>query len=187
MTVLLGALAWLGASMDGLFLVPPFGATLAILLYLPDVEIAKPRSVICGSVVGAAIGTALTALLGADASTAVVAALAAALVLTAFRVFHPPGIALAMYPALLHPGWGFPFEVVLPFTLVAVISAPLVRRRMPRQAGEHRETHQRAQGDGESRRGWALRQRSRSALRRIRQLPVRSRHAKPEAGRVRMH
>lgn len=128
MTVLLGTLAWLGASRGAIFLVPPFGATLAILLYCPDAEIAKPRSVVCGSVAGAAIGTALAALLGADAAAAVAAALIAAIALTAFRVFHPPGVALAMYPAVMRPGWWFPLEAVLPFTLVAIASAPWVRR-----------------------------------------------------------
>ena len=91
-----------------------------------------------------------------------------------------------MYPALLHPGWGFPFEVVLPFTLVAVMSAPLVRGRMPRQPGEQREACHPAQIDGESQRGWALRKRSRSAFRRIGQLRGRVRYAKPEPDRFRM-
>jgi hypothetical protein len=46
----------------------------------------------------------------------------------ASRVFHPPGTALAMCPALLHLGPSFAPEVVLPFTLVAVISWAVISR-----------------------------------------------------------
>jgi CBS-domain-containing membrane protein len=127
MAALLGALAWLDGSRRATFLVPPFGAMLAILLYLPNGRISQPPAVVCGSVLGAAIGTALTALLGANAGTAVGAAVAAMLILCALDVFHPPGVALAMYPPLLRPGWLFSLEVVLPFTLVAIASAPLAR------------------------------------------------------------
>ena len=131
MTALLGALAWLGAARNAIFLVPPFGATLAILLYLPDVPIARARAVMGGSLLGASIGTLLAALLGAGPFTAVLAAFVAAVVLTGSRLFHPPGIALAMYPALLHPGVWFALEVVLPFTLIATLTAPWVRAGTP--------------------------------------------------------
>jgi hypothetical protein len=56
------------------------------------------------------------------------AALAALIVLPLLRAYHPPGAALAMCPALLHPGLWFAVQVVLPFTLVAVISAALMSR-----------------------------------------------------------
>src|SRR5258708_7540236 len=44
------------------------------------------------------------------------------------RVFHPPGIAPAICPALLHRGAKFPVDAVLPFTLAAVISSALLSR-----------------------------------------------------------
>ena len=140
MSVLLSAIAWLSAVRGASLLVLPFGATLAILLYLPDADIARPRAVILGSILGASTGTALTGILGADASTAIVAALAAALVLRVLRVYHPPGIALALYAALLHSGWSFTLEVVLPFTFIAVLSVSLVLRRIPRQSSERSQT-----------------------------------------------
>jgi len=54
------------------------------------------------------------------------AALTAVIMLPLLRVFHPPGIALAMCPALLHSGAWFPVDVVLPFTLATVISSALL-------------------------------------------------------------
>jgi hypothetical protein len=64
MAVLLGALAWLDFRRGGIFLVPPFSATMTILLYLPDVWIAQPFAIVFGSILGAAIGTVLSLFLG---------------------------------------------------------------------------------------------------------------------------
>src|SRR3989442_15362701 len=50
-----GVLAFLEVDKVGLYLVPPFGATLFILLFLPDAPIAQPYALIVGSVVGASV------------------------------------------------------------------------------------------------------------------------------------
>ena len=128
MAALLGALAWLDLRHGGVFLVPPFAATMTILLYLPDVAIAQPFAIVVGSTLGAAIGTVLSLVFGFGPAIAMVAALTALIVLPLLRAYHPPGVALAMYPALLHPGLWFAVQVVLPFTLVAVITAALMSR-----------------------------------------------------------
>lgn len=128
MAALLGALVLLDLRHGGIFLVPPFAATMTILLYLPDVAIAQPFAIVVGSTLGAAIGTALSLVLGFGPAVAMVAALTALIALPLLRAFHPPGVALAMFPALLHPGAWFAVQVVLPFTLVAVISAALMSR-----------------------------------------------------------
>ena len=44
------------------------------------------------------------------------------------QAYHPPGVALAMYSALLHLGSWFAIEVVLPFTLRAVSSTAMISR-----------------------------------------------------------
>jgi CBS-domain-containing membrane protein len=44
------------------------------------------------------------------------------------HAYHPPGVALAMYPVLLHPGHWFPVAVVLPFAIAAVGSAAILSR-----------------------------------------------------------
>ena len=59
---------------------------------------------------------------------AVLAAAVAFGVMTLIRAYHPPGVALAFYPVLLHPGNWFPLLVVLPFTAIAVGSAALLSR-----------------------------------------------------------
>jgi CBS-domain-containing membrane protein len=131
MAVLLGTLAWLDRRYGGIFLVPPFAATISILLYLPQVPIAQPLAVVVGSTFGAAIGTVLSLLVGFGPSVAVSSAIVALITLHLARVYHPPGVALAMYAPLLHPALWFPVEVVLPFTLCAVISATMMSRLLP--------------------------------------------------------
>jgi CBS-domain-containing membrane protein len=128
MVVLLGILVWLDDQHEGIFLVPPFAATMSILLYLPSVSIAQPFAVVVGSVLGAAIGTVLSMFFGFGPGVAMMAALTALIALPLLRVFHPPGVALAMYPALLHPEPWFAVQVVLPFTLAAVISSAVMSR-----------------------------------------------------------
>jgi CBS domain-containing membrane protein len=126
--VLLGGMAWLGNRHGGVFLVPPFAATMSILLYLPAVSIAQPYAVVVGSTLGATIGTVIALVLGGGPDVALGAALVALAALPLLRAYHPPGVALAMYPALLHPGFWFPVQVVLPFSLAAVISAAIMSR-----------------------------------------------------------
>ena len=51
-----GLLAGLEDYRIGLYLIPPFGATLSILLGLPDAPVAQPYALVTGSVVGATVG-----------------------------------------------------------------------------------------------------------------------------------
>ena len=128
MVVLLGILVWLDDQHKAIFLVPPFAATMTILLHAPDLAIAQPFAVVFGSTFGAAVGAGLTLLFGFGPAVAVLAALVALVVLPVLRAFHPPAVALAMCPALLHPGLWFAVRDVLPFTLAVVISAAALSR-----------------------------------------------------------
>jgi hypothetical protein len=129
MAVLLGVLIWLHGRQDGIFLVlPPFAATMAIVVWLPNISIAQPFAVILSSTSGAAIGTVLGLLVGSSPGVAILAALAAAILLPLLRAYQPPGVALAVYPTLLHLRSWFSVEVVLPFTLPTGISAAILSR-----------------------------------------------------------
>lgn len=122
-----GLLAALETNRIGLFLVPPFGASLTILLVLPRAQIAQPYPLIVGSITGATVGT-LLCLVARGSVMAIVAAILAFGILNLIRAYHPPGVALAMYPPLLHAGAWFPVFVVLPFTVTAVSSAAILSR-----------------------------------------------------------
>lgn len=122
-----GVLAVLEANRIGVFLVPPFGATLTILMLLPDAAVAQPYALIVGSVAGAAVGTGIS-LFGSGVGLSVVAMITAFLFISLIHAYHPPGVALASIPVLLHPGPWFPVAVVFPFTVLAVISAAAMSR-----------------------------------------------------------
>jgi hypothetical protein len=136
----IGLVATLGLSIGPMWLPPSsdpraFAATLTILVYQPNVSIAQPIAMVCGSFLGAAIGTVLCALLGFGPRRGVAGgahcddhAGLAMIMLALLRIFHPPGIALAMCPALLHSGAWFPILVVPPFKPAAVISCAVLSR-----------------------------------------------------------
>jgi CBS-domain-containing membrane protein len=102
-----GVLAALEANRIGLYLVPPFGATLSILFLLPDAAIAQRYALIAGSVAGASVGTVMS-LFARGLGVAVLAAVVGFGVMTLIRAYHPPEVALAIYPVLLHTGKWFP-------------------------------------------------------------------------------
>ena len=91
-------------------------------LLLPKAPVAQPYALIVGSVCGAAVGTGAS-FFGSCLGVAVLAMIAAFVVISLIHAYHPPGVALASIPVLLHPGHWFPLVVVLPFTAAAVGSA----------------------------------------------------------------
>jgi CBS-domain-containing membrane protein len=91
-------------------------------MLLPDAPVAQPYALIAGSVCGAAVGTGIS-FFGSDLGMAVLAMIAAFIVISLIHAYHPPAVALASIPVLLHPGHWFPLLVVLPFTAAAVGSA----------------------------------------------------------------
>ena len=135
-----GLLAALEANRVGLFLVPPFGATLTLLLMLPDAPVAQPWAVVAGSVAGAGVGTLLS-FAAHGPLMAIAAAVLAFAIINLVHAYHPPGVALAMYPLLLHTSPWFPLAVVLPFTVAATGSAALLSRWAARWPAYPRPLH----------------------------------------------
>ncbi len=76
----------------------------------------------CGLGLRGCVGTGVS-LFGSGLGMAVLAMIAAFVVISLIHAYHPPGVALASIPVLLHPGHWFPLLVVLPFTAAAVGSA----------------------------------------------------------------
>lgn len=125
--LLLGALAWLDGPTHFVWLVPPFAATLSILLLLPASPIAQPFPVVLGPTIGACVGTAAALVVHGPIYAVLIAGLML-WVLPLLKVYHPPGVALSMYPLMLHTSVWFPLVVVLPFTVAAVATSSLLSR-----------------------------------------------------------
>ena len=120
-------LAWLDGTTKFIWLVPPFSATLTILLLLPKSPIAQPIPVVVGTTLAASVGIAVSLFVHGPIYAALVA-LIMVIILPLFRIYHPPGVALSMYPLLLHTGILFPIVVVLPFTLISVVSCGILSK-----------------------------------------------------------
>jgi CBS-domain-containing membrane protein len=131
-TTLLTGFALLHHAVPGImWLVPPFGATLGILYYLPRQPVAQPAPVIGGSTLGAALGT-LAATWVHGPFWAAVLAVFLFVALPRLGLLHPPAIALGMFPLLLHANPWFPLAVVFPFAAIAVGSHGMLSRIVPR-------------------------------------------------------
>ncbi len=132
-TTMLGAMAGLDFLAGGstlhrtIWLVPPFAATLSILVLLPSASIAQPIPVVAGSTLGATLGAGAAMIVHGPFFAVIIAGMTL-VILSVLRLYHPPAVALSMYPLLLHPGALFPWAVVFPFTLVAVGSAAALSR-----------------------------------------------------------
>jgi CBS-domain-containing membrane protein len=105
-----GVLALLEANRIGVFLVPPFGATLTMLMLLPDAVVAQPYALIAGSVCGAAVGTGIS-FFGSGVGLSVLAMIAAFLFISLIHAYHPPGVALESIPCCFTPVTGSPFQL----------------------------------------------------------------------------
>lgn len=125
----LGGFAWLDGAGHPLtaYLVPPFAATLSIILLLPRQPVARPAAIVLGSTLGAGMGTLAGLAVHGPLFAALVAVLAF-VALSRLGLYHPPALALSMYPLLLRPGPWFALAAVLPFTLVAVGTAVVLSR-----------------------------------------------------------
>lgn len=109
------------------FLVPPYGATLSLIVSLPQQPVSQPFPVVVGGTVGAGLGSVI-ALWGHGPIWAAVAALAVFVILPPLGLYFPPAVALAIFPVLIKTTPWFPFLSVLPFTALATGSAALLSR-----------------------------------------------------------
>lgn len=125
------ALAAVGAVTDSSLLLAPFAATAALKHAAPHSPLARPRNVIGGYLLGAAVGVALGSFIGhGPVAVAAAAALAAVLMLAA-DVEHPPGVAMAVIALTTPTPWVLQVAAAgaVTMTLSMVVLAPTLHRR----------------------------------------------------------
>jgi CBS domain-containing membrane protein len=90
-------------------LVPPFGASVAIVFFSPDSPLGRPWNVVGGHVASALCASLVVWLLPEAPSTVLVAVGVplAVLAMLATRSFHPPGGATALLACMAQPKLGF--------------------------------------------------------------------------------
>lgn len=115
-------------------LIPPFGASCVLVFGVAASPFARPRNVIGGHFVSAAVGIAAVAVLGAGAlgMAAGVGLAIAAMILT--DTIHPPAGANPIVVAITGAGWPFLIAPVL-IGAAGIVVAGLVYNRLRDRAG----------------------------------------------------
>jgi CBS-domain-containing membrane protein len=88
-------------------LMAPFGATLVLIFATPDSPLAKPRNVIGGHLLAAAVALVLLHLFGHDALVTAAAVALSILLMIRTHTIHPPAGATALVVMMTQPGWLF--------------------------------------------------------------------------------
>lgn len=123
-------LAAVGAATHSSLLVAPFAATAALKHAAPHSPIARPRNVIGGYLIGAAVGVALGVFVGHGPVAVAAAAAIAAVLMLAADVEHPPAAAMAVVALTTPTPWVLQVAAAGAFTMTAtmVVLAPMLHR-----------------------------------------------------------
>lgn len=84
-------------------IVAPIGASSVLVFAVPASPLAKPRSVILGNVLSAAVGVLVSLLVSQPLLAAGLAVGLAIMLMSATGTLHPPGGAAALTAVLMHP------------------------------------------------------------------------------------
>jgi len=129
----IGILAAANEAHVALLLIPPFGASCVLVFGVPASPFARPRNVIGGHVISAAVGLIAVSAFGSGVfGIAIGVGLAIASMMVSDTV-HPPAGANPIVVALTAPGWSFLLAPVLVGALCIVVSGALynfLRRRV---------------------------------------------------------
>ena len=122
-------LAELSARLDVMLLIAPFGASCVLVFGLPDSPLARPRNVIGGHLVSAAVGLPVFSLLGA---TPVAFGTGVGLAIVAMMLtdtVHPPAGADPIVVILAGASWSFLATPIVAGS-VAIVAAGMVFRTL---------------------------------------------------------
>lgn len=124
----IGVLAVANEAHVALLLIPPFGASCVLVFGVPASPFARPRNVIGGHLISAAMGLTAVGIFGPDplGIAAGVGLAIASMMLT--DTVHPPAGANPIVVAILNPGWSFLLAPVLIGAAVIVILGAIYNR-----------------------------------------------------------
>jgi CBS-domain-containing membrane protein len=106
-------------AFDQAIFLAPFATAAVVIGVLPMSDIAQPRSIVGGSIAGAAVGLLLGTAFTSAAIGPAIAAVAAMLVMYGTRTLHPPALATAI---LAYQHADQPWDSFAAITLAAVVT-----------------------------------------------------------------
>ena len=107
-------------------LVASLGATACLIFATPSSPVAQPRPVVCGQVLGAAIGVTLYHWGGSTWYTATLSASLAVMGMMLTRTLHPPAAATAIIAVVTEQQWLFPLLPVAVGAMILVVIGLLI-------------------------------------------------------------
>ena len=131
--VCIGFLAYLNSSIEGaIWLIPPFGASMVLVMAVYDSPLAKPKNLILGHILSALSGVIIYYLLGNTFISLGLGVALAVFVMMMTNTVHPPAGANPIIVILTGQSISFVFLPVAVGTFIIVVFAYLYNRLLKR-------------------------------------------------------
>ena len=131
--VCIGFLAYLNSSIEGaVWLIPPFGASMVLVMAVYDSPLAKPKNLILGHILSALSGVIIFYLLGNTFISLGLGVALAVFVMMMTNTVHPPAGANPIIVILTGQSISFVFLPVAVGTFIIVVFAYLYNRLLKR-------------------------------------------------------
>ena len=131
--VCIGFLAYLNSSIEGaIWLIPPFGASIVLVMAVYESPLAKPKNLILGHILSALSGVIIFYLLGNTFVSLGLGVALAVFVMMITNTVHPPAGANPIIVILTGQSISFVFLPVAVGALIIVVFALLYNRLLKR-------------------------------------------------------
>ena len=131
--VCIGFLAYLNSSIEGaIWLIPPFGASMVLVMAVYDSPLAKPKNLILGHILSALSGVIIFYLLGNTFISLGLGVALAVFVMMITNTVHPPAGANPIIVILTGQSLNFVFLPVAVGAVIIVVFAYLYNRLLKR-------------------------------------------------------
>ena len=131
--VCIGFLAYLNSSIEGaIWLIPPFGASMVLVMAVYDSPLAKPKNLILGHILSALSGVIIFYLLGNAFISLGLGVASAVFVMMMTNTVHPPAGANPIIVILTGQSISFVFLPVAVEAFIIVVFAYLYNRLLKR-------------------------------------------------------
>ena len=131
--VCIGFLAYLNSSIEGaIWLIPPFGASMVLVMAVYDSPLAKPKNLILGHILSALSGVIIFYLLGNTFISLGLGVALAVFVMMMTNTVHPPAGANPIIVILTGQSISFVFLPVAVGAIIIVVFAYLYNRLLKR-------------------------------------------------------
>ena len=132
--VCIGLLAYLNSSIEGsIWLIPPFGASIVLVMAVYDSPLARPKNLILGHILSALSGVVIYYFFGNNFISLGLGVSLAIFLMMVTKTIHPPAGANPIIVILTGAGLKFVFLPVASGSIIIVIFAVMYNRLMKRE------------------------------------------------------